>query len=295
MTKLLLTGGTGFVGSEIRRHLVNRELRLLVRDSSSVRDTYSAEIIQGDILRPDTLASAMAGVETVIHLVAVIEESGDKTFDRVIRQGTENIVAAAKAAGIKRLIFMSAVGAQPNPSYPYLNAKWAAEQAVRDSGLNWTIFRPSVIFGPGDGFITVLAKLIRIAPVIPVVGSGASKFQPVAVADVADSFKRAVEDPSATIGQTYELGGGETYTYEQLLDLIAGHLQKRKPKLHIPIGLMKAVVRLSNPLPKSLRPPVTLEQLKMLALDNCTEESATAELIGREPISLRHGLDYIKR
>lgn len=292
MTRILLTGGTGFVGSHIRNELKDRELRLLVRDSSSPPAPGMTAVVQGDVLAPETLKAAMDGCETVIHLVAIIEESGQNSFDRVIRQGTENVVAAAQGAGVKRFIHMSALGAQANPRFPYLHAKWGAEEAVRGSGLDWTIFRPSVIFGPGDGFVTVLAHLIRKAPVIPVVGSGASKFQPIAVADVAQSYKRAVDD-DATIGQTYELGGGETYSYEGMLDLIAAHLGKRKPKLHMPVPLMKGVVAMSSPLPKALRPAVTKEQLNMLALDNCTDHSRTAELLGRPPVALRDGLGYL--
>src|SRR6476661_312946 len=205
MARILITGGTGFVGSEIRKALADRELRLLVRDPSSVRDAGAAELVRGDALEP-----AMAGVDAVIHLVAIIEESGDKTFDLVIRQGSENVVTEARNAGVRRLVHMSALGAQPNPAYPYLNAKWGAEQAVRQSGLDWTIIRPSVIFGPRDGFVNVLAGLIRRAPIIPVVGSGESKFQPVAVGEVAAVYRAVLDDPTA-IGQTYELDGGETY------------------------------------------------------------------------------------
>jgi len=294
MARILITGGSGFVGSEIRKALADRELRLLVRDPSSVRDAGAAELVRGDVLDPASLEPAMAGVDAVIHLVAIIEESGDKTFDLVIRQGSENVVTAARNAGVRRLVHMSALGAQPNPAYPYLNAKWGAEQAVRQSGLEWTIIRPSVIFGPRDGFVNVLAGLIRRAPIIPVVGSGESKFQPVAVGEVAAVYRAVLDDPTA-IGQTYELGGGETYSYEEMLDVIAAQLGKRKPKLHLPVGLMRTVVALSSPLPKSLRPPVTKEQLNMLALDNCTDQSATAALIGRQPIALRDGLEYLSQ
>ena len=292
--RILLAGGTGFVGRQIRTRLKDRELRLLVRDPSSLRDSGSAELVRGDVLDPNSLAAAMDGIDTVIHLVAIIEQTGGATFDAIIRQGTENVVAAARAAGVTRFIHMSALGDRSNPEYPYLHAKWAAEEAVRGSGLDWTIFRPSVIFGPGDGFITVLANLIRRAPVIPVVGSGASKFQPVATADVSDSFGRAVDDP-ATIGQVYELGGGEIYSYAEMLDVIAAQLGKSRPKVHIPIGMMKAIVRATSPLPKALRPPVTTEQLRMLALDNCTDHSATRHLIGRAPVSLRDGIGYLNR
>jgi len=294
MARILITGGTGFVGSEIRKALADRELRLLVRDPLSVRDAGAAEVVRGDVLDPASLEPAMAGVDAVIHLVAIIEETGKLTFDRVIRQGSENVVSTARNAGVRRFVQMSALGAQPNPTYPYLNAKWAAEQAVRESGLDWTIVRPSVIFGPRDGFVNVLAGLIRRAPVIPVVGSGESKFQPVAVGEVAAVYRSVLDDPTA-IGQIYELGGGETYSYEEMLDVIAAQLGKRKPKVHIPIGLMRTVVSLSAPLPKSLRPPVTKEQLNMLALDNCTDQSATAALIGRQPIALRDGLEYLSQ
>jgi NADH dehydrogenase len=112
------------------------------------------------------------------------------------------------------------------------------------------------------------------------------------VGEVAGSYRRAVDDAS-TVGEIYELGGGEIYSYEEMLDLIADHLGKSKPKVHMPVPLMKAVVAISSPLPTALRPPVTKEQLNMLALDNCTDNSRTAELIGREPTSLRDGLDYI--
>jgi NADH dehydrogenase len=266
---------------------------MLVRTAIGDEQAKGAETVVGDILEPTTLGPVMEGVDTVIHLVAIIEESKGLTFDRVIRQGTENVVAAARAAGVGRFVHMSAMGAQSNPAFPYLNAKWQAEEAVRGSGMEWTIFRPSVIFGKHDGFINVLADLVRKAPILPVVGSGQSKFHPVAVGDVADSFKRAVDDP-ATAGQVYELGGGEIYTYEGMLDVIAAELGKKKSKVHVPAGLMKLVVTMSSPLPKALRPPVTSEQLKMLALDNCTDHSATAELIGRAPIALRDGIGYVR-
>jgi NADH dehydrogenase len=188
---------------------------------------------------------------------------------------------------------MSALGAQNNPRYGYHTAKYRAEQAVRNSGIPFTIFRPSVIFGPGDGFINTLAGVVRTFPVIPVVGSGQTKFQPVYVGDVADCFARAVNDPAETTNKVYELGGPRPYTYEEMLDAIAAELGKKKPKVKVPVGLMKIVVGASQPLPKALRPPVTGEQLKMLSLDNSTGASATEELIGRKPMSLEEGIGYI--
>lgn len=295
--RVLITGGTGFVGGNIRQALAGRPLRLLVRNLRAAGNLVSQdiELAQGDVTKADTLRGAMDGCEAVIHLVAIIEESGGATFDDVIRGGTENAVAEAKRAGVRRFAHMSAMGAQDNEAFPYMQAKWRAEQAVKAAGIPWTIFRPSVMFGPGDGFINVLAQLVKnpLIPIIPVVGEGTSKFQPVSVKDVAAAFRKALDEPK-TAGQIYELGGPEIFTYEQLLDVIAGKLEKgRKPKVHLPLGIMRAVVKLSSPLPRALRPPVTKEQLRMLALDNASGSSATPKLIGGPPRSLRDNIDYI--
>lgn len=295
--RVLITGGTGYVGGNIRDALAGRPVRLLVRNMRAAGNLVSkdVELAQGDVTKADTLRGAMDGCEAVVHLVGIIEESGGATFDEVIRAGTENAVAEAKRAGVRRFVHMSAMGAQNNAAFPYMRAKWQAEQAVKASGIPWTIFRPSVIYGPGDGFINVLAQLVKnpLIPVVPVVGEGTSKFQPVSVKDVAAAFRKALDEPK-TAGETYELGGPEVFTYEQLLEVIAGKLGKgRKPRVHLPVGLMKTVVTLSAPLPKAIKPPVTKEQLRMLALDNASSASATPKLIGGPPRSLRDNIDYI--
>lgn len=294
--RIFLTGGTGFVGGNIVEALGNRPLRLLVRDQQRAPKfkNPNIDIVQGDVTIPETMRGKMDGCEAVIHLVAIIAEEGKSTFDSVIRQGSVNVVDEAKKAGVSRFLQMSALGTRNDPRFGYFEAKWQAEQAVIGSGITWTIFRPSVIFGPGDEFINTLAKLVKTAPVIPVVGSGQSKFQPVSVKDVARAFVRALDDP-ATAEHIYDLGGGATYSYEEMLDVIAEHLGARKPKVHIPLGLIKQVVSLAKALPKSLRPPVTEEQLKMLAIDNATDNSATGELIGRAPLNLKDGIDYVGR
>ncbi|HEY7033015.1 MAG TPA: complex I NDUFA9 subunit family protein [Thermomicrobiales bacterium] len=294
--RIFIAGGTGFVGTSLRTALAGRPLRLLVRDRAKDASLASAdvEVVEGDVTRPETLNDVLTGCEAVISLAAIIEETGGATFDAVIRQGNANLIEAAKRAGVKRYLLMSALGVRNDPAFPYFEAKWQAEAAVKASGIPWTIFRPSVIFGPGDGFINVLADLVRKAPVIPVVGSGQTKFQPIAVEDVAAAYLKALDDP-ATVGETFELGGPEVLTYERLLDLIGQKVGKRRRKVHVPVGLMMPVVKLAKPLPKALRPPVTEEQLKMLAIDNCTSDSATARLIGREPLRLADGIDYVRR
>jgi NADH dehydrogenase len=292
--RIFITGAAGFVGTNLRTALAGRPLRLLVRNRSQSANLASSdvELVEGDVTRPDTLRGTMDGCDAAVHLVAIIAEEGGNTFDGVIRQGTVNALAEAQRAGVRRFLQMSAMGARNNPHFGYMEAKWRAEEAVKAGGIPWTIFRPSVIFGAGDGFINALAGLVRTFPVVPVVGAGTSKFQPVAVKEVAAAFVRALDDPT-TAGKIYDLGGPDILTYEQLLDVIAAKLGKKKPKVHVPVGLMMPIVKLSSPLPKSLRPPVTTEQLKMLALDNCSDSSATAELIGRQPLRLVNGIDYI--
>lgn len=293
--RVFVTGGTGFVGSAVRAALGERPVRLLTRTPVGTGSHGDrAETVVGDVTDPDSLRGAMAGCAALIHLVAIIKESGGATFDRVIRQGTEHVLAEAQRAGIGRVVYVSALGARNDPRFPYLHAKYQAETAVMGSGVPWTILRPSVIFGPDDEFINTLANLVRRAPVIPVVGDGQAKFQPVAVRQVAAAIVRALDDP-ATIGQHYDLGGGTTYTYEQMIDLLAARLGVRKAKVHVPVGLMRPVVAISRVLPERLRPPVTSEQLEMLAIDNATDASSTALLTGEPAVSLADGIDYLKR
>jgi NADH dehydrogenase len=237
----------------------------------------------------------MQGVDAVINLVAIIKERGDATFERVNYEGTVHVVDAARRAGVGRLLQMSALGAGNLPDYPYHFTKWRAENYVKDSGLAWTIFRPSIVFGPGDKvqFVTQLADVVRQAPVIPVVGDGMSRFQPIHHADVSDCFIRALRD-DATLGQTCELAGPEVVTYEQMLDECAATLGARKRKVHVPLGVMLPGVTLLQALP-FVEPPVTREQLKMLRLDNTTEHNAAPNLLDRPLIPFRGNIGYIRR
>ena len=301
---LFITGATGFVGSGILSALgrtpgrepsgpfASMSIRSMIRTPG--KTPPGVESVIGDVTDPESLRGKMDGVDTVVHLVGIIEEQDGATFDDVIRQGSENVIQEAARAGVRHFILMSALGAHDNPEYPYHQAKFRAEQALKASGLTYTIFRPSVVFGEGDGFITVLAGLVKAAPVVPIAGSGKSKFQPVQLDDVSSAFAYAVAHPEESSAQTYELGGAKPYTYEQMLDVIAAELGKKKPKIHIPVRLVKMVVQLASPLPSALRPPVTMEQLKMLALDNSTDNSATERLIGRKPVALEDGIGYIR-
>ncbi len=293
--RIFLTGGTGFVGSNLRAALRDRPVRLLVRDPAKYEHLRgpNVELVAGDVTRPETLRGAMDGCRSVIHLVGIIEETGSGTFETIIHQGTANVLAEAQRAGIAHFIHMSAMGASDDPAFPYMQAKSRAETAVRASRIPWTIFRPSVIFGPGDGFINPLALLVKF-PVTPVVGDGQSRFMPVAAEEVAEVFAGSV-GVSSRFGQTYELGGAKIYTFEQMLDAIGDELGRHHPRIRVPVPLISLVVALSKPLPRPLRPPVTGEQLRMLKTNNTTDHSATGTLLGRPPIALEDGLGYLRK
>ncbi|MBM7842395.1 SDR family oxidoreductase [Herpetosiphon giganteus] len=300
---ILVTGGTGYVGSRLIEKLRQRPepVRVLVRTPEKAQKLVAGNIsiVKGDVTDPESLLAAMKGVSTVIHLVAIIRErSGGITFERMNYQATVNVVDAAKAAGVKRFLHMSALGVVNDPNLPYMDTKFRAQKYVEASGLEWTVFQPSVIFGEGDEFINTLADLVRRplmiapAPFVPVVGDGKTKFQPVWRDDVIDAFIKALDDRS-TIGQIYQLGGPDALTYEQMLDLIMQKLGKKRSKIYVPVQLMKpAVFMMDKILPK---PPVTPAQLTMLSLDNSAPQSATEQLIGHPPLALRDGIDYIKK
>jgi len=291
---ILVTGGTGYVGSRLVRKLVEqgKDVRLLVRDPVAARKEFPRGVAfaHGDVTAPETLPAALADVETVIHLVAIIRERGSSTFEKVNYRGTVQIVDAEKTAGVRRHLQMSALGALPDPNFPYHDTKYRAEQYVQASGLDWTIFRPSLIFGPGDQFFSTLAGLAKLPVPFVLPDGGVAKFQPVWLDDVVDAFLTALADPE-TIGKTYELGGPEIMSYKEMVAVLMAATGKHRPMLSLPAALLKpAAFTFDKLLPK---PPVTPEQLKMLRLDNSSKHSATATLIGHPPKSLREGLAYL--
>jgi len=296
---ILLIGGTGYVGDGMRPRMRDAgfDVRLLVRSATDA-PRYEAEgftTAVGDITDQESLVPALAGVDAVVNLVGLIKEKGDATWERVHYDGTLTIIDAAKRAGVERVVQMSALGAGDVPQYPYHYTKWRAENALKDSGLAWTIFRPSIIFGPGEQvhFISQLADLVRSAPIVPVVGKGDARFQPVQLDDVADSFIAALRDPT-TADATYDLAGPDVLTYEEILDEVMRALGKQKPKVHVPVGVMSPVMALLSALPV-VEPPVTTQQLKMLKLDNTTHNNAVEHLTGHPPIPLRGNLGYVAR
>jgi NADH dehydrogenase len=291
---ILVTGGSGFIGWRVVSRLTDggSSLRVLARGQRRADLPEGVEVARGDVVSGEGLPDVMAGVEKVVHLVAIIRESGGQTFEANIWRGTEKVVEAAKAAGVKKLVYVSAIGAQDNPKYPYLHAKWQAERAVKLSGLTYTILRPSIVFGEGDEFINALAGLVRYNPVVPVAGDGKARFQPIWVEDLVTCIVACL-DVDAHAGQTLEIGGPEQLTYDELLDIVKEALGRSRIKAHVPLAVMRPLAQVMEwVLPK---PPVTREQLKMLALDNIAETDSVMRQFGVQPRRLADSLDYIKR
>ena len=220
---ILVTGATGFIGRRIVTRLVERgeEVRRLVRPVPNPRASGlpAVHFVTGDVTDPDSLRAACDGVDMVVHTVAVIREKGRTTFEAVNVQGTRNVVEAAEQAGVSKIVHLSAIGAGPDPQYPYLRSKWEGEEAVVNSKLRHVVLRPSLVFGPGDEFINALAATIRVGPVVPFIGSGNAKFQPIHVEDVARCVDRVLIDSTYT-GETIEIGGPDILSYRQITDTI---------------------------------------------------------------------------
>src|SRR2546428_102507 len=202
---IAVTGATGVVGREVEKQAraEGYPIRAIVREPMKAR-SLGCEIFHGNVIYAPSLEGAFDGMKCVIHLVGNIHAWKENTFERVNVEATRNVIDAAKKAGVKRYLHMSALGTRAGAHSRYHQTKWAGEELVRKSGLAWTIFRPSVIYGPEDISINVLSRLVRQLPVIPVLGDGRAKIQPVSVAVVARAFVGAIKNDD-TVGHTYDL------------------------------------------------------------------------------------------
>ncbi len=291
---VLLTGATGFLGRRVVRELMARrhQVRCLIHSPGKERifDHRSVEIQYGSVLEPDALKQAFYDVQSVVHLVGIIRPRRGLTFDAMHRQGTANVAAAAKEAGARELVYVSAMGATADPAYPYLHSKRQAELEVINSGLEYTILRPSVIFGEGDEFMTALAGLVRLGPLTPVIGGGKNRMQPVAADDVARCVAASVGN-STVKKKTINLGGPHRLSYNNLVDEAALAMGKRRRRIHIPAPLaLPAAAVMERILP---RPPVTVGQIKMLGIRNVSEGRELEQAFGFTPKPVRGNIDYI--
>jgi uncharacterized protein YbjT (DUF2867 family) len=272
---ILVTGGTGFVGPKIVHELraQEREVRCLVRDPkrASKLAAWGCELVQGDVTDPTSLRAAVSGCDVVVHLVAILT-GARRDFERIMEQGTRDLVGAAKEEGVRRFVQMSALGTseQTRDLVPYFHAKWELEQAVKGSGLEHVIFRPSFVFGPDGGILQTFKRIARLSPVTPITGSGRQRIQPIWVEDVAAYFAAAI-DKSEAANRTFELGGPDVVTWDELWERLKRALRIRRPSVHVPMGLMRVQAAVLERLPN---PPVTRDLLKMLeAGDNVVSSS----------------------
>jgi len=295
--KILVTGASGFVGSHIVEALAaaGHEVRGASRTlpSGSRRKPGVDYRDHVDVADKSTLTPELfSGIEAVVHLIGIIQEGRNgQTFQRIHVEGTKNVVERAVSAGtVTQFVYMSAIGTAVDAPAEYSRTKFAAETIVKESGLPYTIFRPSLVIGKDGEFVEQMGDLIKHGglpvplpfPFIPVPGSGLNKFQPIYIDDLCECVVKAFADPE-TKGETYEVGGASQLTFNELLSKMAVALKVKKPMLHAPIPILRIVATvMESILPK---PPVTRDQLKNLGRDNITSSNAVHDVFGIEPLS----------
>lgn len=294
---IFLTGATGFVGGHLARHLSEAGLpvRALVRshsgeNKSRLKALPDVEVAKGDVLQPQSLMDGLRGCDTVIHLVGIIRETKNLSFQQAHVEATRNVAKAAQANGIKRFIQMSALGTRANAVTPYHQTKWQAEEIVRASGLDWTIFRPSMIYGEGSEFIASMLGLAR-APITPIIAPGMNTglLQPIHVDDLASCFVQAAQDAGAqTGGQIHECGGPERLTTEQVLDTLARIEGRQLRKVRVPLPMVKLAMSLGEKL--RLPVPATSGQLAMLQENNVCDIGEMSKTFSLQPRSFEAGV-----
>ena len=290
---VVVTGGTGFVGREIVRQLVFAGHRVRTLSRSGVSSVPGSTGFRGSILQPSSAALAFEGAQAVIHLVGIIAELKDQTFSRVHREGTKGALEAARQAGIQRFIHMSALGTRPNAVSRYHQSKWAAEESVRNSRLDWTVFRPSLIYGPGDGFVNPFDRMARWSPVLPVIGSGMNRVQPVAVEDVGRALTQALIRPESQ-QKTLDLCGPDVLTFRDLLRLILKVSHRNRALLPLPLPwarLQALIMEWVFPQLLGVASPLTRDQILMLQEDNVGDPHPAGLVLDWTPCPLQKGLE----
>jgi len=298
---VVVFGGSGFVGRYVVQRLARRgaRIRVAVRHPETalflkpLGATGQIQVVQANVRAPESVAAAVEDADIVVNLVGILAPRGKQTFDSVQAEGAANIARATKAAGAKRLVHLSAIGADPESESGYARSKAEGERAILEAFAQATILRPSLIFGPEDDFFNRFAAMARLLPVMPLI-AGESRFQPVYVGDVADAVAAALEAGRKAAGKTFELGGPRVYSFRELLELTMKEAMIRRPFLTIPMPLARIQAFFAQFLPN---PPLTPDQLRLLSRDNVVAEDAKGlSDLGITPTPLEAILPaYLKR
>ncbi|HKJ67788.1 MAG TPA: complex I NDUFA9 subunit family protein [bacterium] len=291
--KVFITGSTGFVGSYILRELLSRqhEVVALVRPGSASRLPLPEDKItrvQGDITDPDTYHPALQTCDAVIHLVGVIREFPRRgiTYQKLHVDATRDLLRASEESCVAKFIHMSALGAHHGSASGYFHSKAKAEDLVRNSPLETTIFRPSIIFGPGDDFINYFANIIRRFHLIPIIGSGKYRMQPVHITNLSTAFVNSLETDQTT-GQNYEIGGPDIYEFREMMEVIKSVLDTWAIPVYNPKLLMTGLAKLLQRFPFF---PVTEDQIIMLYDENITDDDRIYRQLNITPIPFEAGI-----
>ena len=298
---ILVTGASGYLGSHLVKRLAaaGKPVRALVRnrawaEAESRLAGLNVEWAEGDVTKPETLPAAFRGVEAVIHTVAVAIEKGGRTYEAINVQGTVNIVDAAKAAGVRRFLNICQLGADAKLPYRFLASKGKAQDYVAASGLEWTAFRPCVMWGPEDEFANTFARLASLSPLIyPIIGDGQAKFQSVWIEDVVTAVVNSLDDPS-TIGQDFELGGPEVMTIAEIERRTLKAIGAGRLMIPLPIPILRIVVTLMQVVFPA--PPVTTSLLDLLGVDNTTKNNAMSRFVAQpKPFTVENIAPYMRQ
>ena len=273
-----LFGGSGFLGRHMVRALANAgwRVRVAVRRPNNalflkpMGRVGQIQIVKANVLDDDAVRAALKGADAAINLIGVLYQSGSQRFESLHVEAAERIARAASELGVERLLHVSALGVDRNERSRYAQTKVQGEERVRAAFPRATIFRPSVLFGPEDDFFNKFAWLARLSPMLPLIGGGGTKFQPVFVGDVALATVKVLDDATSA-GKTYELGGPEIMTLKQIMELVLKETRRNRILLPVPFGLARAKAIVLGLLPKPL---LTVDQVRLLETDNVVSEGA---------------------
>jgi len=288
---ILITGATGYIGRHLVTHLVDQgeRPRCLVRDinrAKRILHSDKVELVPGSTTSPHSLDAAFQGVDTIVHaafLTADRKQSTVNEYEKTNVQGTANLIKAAKKADIKRIIEISGLGTKPDKPGSYMQGRYLAEKMLKESGLDWTIIQPSVLFGKNAPFIKGLAELIRTSPVVPLIGGGKIRFQPIWVGDVVTVIVKVLQDPTGTTKRTYTIGGPAYYSFTQIIDVLLKTMHKQRIKVPAPtplVGVGAAVMEAILP-----KPPLTKAAMTLFTFDNITDLRSVERDFGFTPMS----------